>query len=236
MVLLEQPEERLAHGARASGGEDGELLVEAVPPGVLEHRRRRELLELVAFGKAHAQRLAQEDRRLAEERVAQAPGVQELRGRAQVLVLVERQRERHAAAEAGGVAEAQVAEVAPGAALEVLARVAGEDLRRLGVLRPGIVRVHRRREQVVGEHRLLHVAAGLAVEAEALAHRTVREAVEGDHEVRHRLVVVRLLGELEEALDQDLVLALPAAAVDVAQQRASHGRPRVGVPGLRQVS
>jgi hypothetical protein len=60
------------------------------------------------------------------------------------------------------------------------------------------------------------------------------EAVEGDQEVRHQLVVAGLLRQLEQALHEDLVELQAAALVHVAQERAAHGRSGVGQPGLRE--
>jgi hypothetical protein len=65
-----------------------------------------------------------------------------------------------------------------------------------------------------------------------LARGALDQAIEGDEEVPHRLIVLVELGELEERLDEAAVVRPIAAVVEVAKQHPPREGANVAVPGI----
>jgi hypothetical protein len=169
-----------------------------------------------------------EHRRAPIEDVDEPPGVEEVLGLAEILVLVEAQRDVHPAEVAIRVFAADLAEVAQRPPGQVAARGPGEAA--------GLIGPAARLGQIAGrdQHEVRLHLPGRVVVARPLEDRPGQQAIEGHHEVGDELVVLSVFGRLVELLHQGAVVGPVAAVVDVAQQHRAREGPRISDPALAE--
>ncbi len=162
----------------------------------------------------------------AVERVNEAPRVEQLLGRVEVLVLVEREGRADRTPVPREVLRSEAAEIPERAALQIPARAARE-------ARVRLARGHERHGAVGVDHDRLHVLAGLVVPRRHAADGALDQAIERDEEVAHRLVVARGLRHLEEGLHEGAVVRPVTPVVDVPEEALARERALIAVPALR---